>query len=172
MCKDAIDLRARIRRVETLARSLRRTPYLARLMLDATDMRYLIIVLPLMLSSCGAPEMRLVTYPPDFIYIERRELNTVMWQLAASVAALQRALGDAPTSDIDLDAARAALSELDVAASKLPIAATTNHPMLGERAGRFRRDVRLALEHIEGADPSLARSVTGACLYCHGTGER
>ncbi len=120
-------------------------------------------------TGCGAPEFRRMTYPPDFVYVERREINTVMWSFASGVAALDRSMNPEPGRDIDLMAVAAALRELDAAAGRLPIAASTNHPMLGERAERFRRDVHLALAQVEGPEPDLglARSVTGACLYCH-----
>ena len=125
-------------------------------------------------TSCGAPEYRRLTYPPDFIYVERRELNTVMWGFASGVAALNRGLEPSPGEAPDLEAVAVALRQLDAAAARLPIATSTNHPMLGERADRFRRDIRLALSNVEAPVPDvgLARSVTGACLYCHATTER
>jgi hypothetical protein len=106
--------------------------------------------------------------------VERREINTVMWRFAADVAALDLALNPKSGTDIDLAAVTTALRGLDEAAGRLPIAAASNHPMLGERAERFRRDIHLALAQVEYPVPDvgLARSVTGACLYCHATAER
>ncbi len=128
----------------------------------------------LAVGACGAPELRSVMYPPSFVYVERRELNSVMWRFAAGVAALDRGLEPKDGGDVDLAAVAAALRELDDAATRLPVATSTNHPMLADRADRFRRDIRLALSNVEAPVPDvgLARSVAGACLYCHATSER
>jgi hypothetical protein len=135
---------------------------------------HLLLMSALATTACGPPEFRRVTYPPSFVYVESRELNTVMWRLAASVAALDRGLNPEQGKAIDLDAVAMALRELDAAAARLPIATSTNHPMLADRADRFRRDIHLALSNVEAPVPDvgLAHAVTGACLYCHATSER
>ncbi|HSI05790.1 MAG: hypothetical protein ACAI38_17385 [Myxococcota bacterium] len=133
-----------------------------------------LILSSLAVVACGAPEFRRITYPPSFVYVERRELNTVMWRFAAGVAALDRGLNPKDGSAVDREAVIVALRELDEAAARLPIATATNHPMLAERADTFRRDIKLSLSQVEAPVPdvSLARSVTGACLYCHATSGR
>ncbi len=135
--------------------------------------RHLFVVSALAVTSCAPPEMRRLLYPPDFIYVERREINTMMWRFANEVALLNRALNPVDGVSIDLATAARALHALDDAAMRLPIATSTNHPMLSDRADKFRRDIRLALSSVEAEVPDvgLARSVTGACLYCHGSRE-
>jgi len=131
-------------------------------------------VLVLSAVACAdlAAKMRRVTYPPDFRYIERSQLQSAMWRLAYDVRELDQLMRTPPPIDaVRHDATVRLLNDLLVATDALRGGGQpTNHPLLTDHVGRFRLDVSLALAAVQADPPSyyLVGSVTGACLACHG----
>lgn len=116
-------------------------------------------------------KMRRVTYPPDFRYIERSQLQSAMWRLAYDVRELDQLMRTPPIDAARHDATVRLLNDLLVATDALRGGGRpTNHPLLTDHVGRFRLDVSLALAGVQADPPSyyLVGSVTGACLGCHG----
>jgi hypothetical protein len=115
--------------------------------------------------------LRARTYPPDFHYISTEQLQSAMWQLADSEAALDRTMRD---PDLDATTRRRVvidlLGRMQRAAEQLgPGALASNHPRVSRNVDAFRRDLRDAREAVEREPPSyfLAGSVSGACMHCH-----
>lgn len=114
---------------------------------------------------------RQYTYPPDFRYIERAQLRSAMWQLARHVRELDQHLlsstaGEQQRKDVleHLDGMESATRALD--STGWP----SNHPMIDMNMPRFRQDIRLARDAVDRtpSNYALARSLPGACVYCHG----
>lgn len=131
----------------------------------------LICACTLLLGCAGfARWLRQYTYPPDFRYIEREQLRSAMWQLAHHVRELDREIESAETQDRRKEIV-AHLAGMDAAVATLDSTGwPSNHPLVDMNLARFRRDIRLAREAAERDPPSLvlARSLTAACVYCHG----
>lgn len=125
-------------------------------------------------ACAGLPALvRRVTYPPDFRYIERSQLQSAMWRLAYDVRELDQLMRTPPPVDAARrDATVQLLNDLLVATDALRGGGQpTNHPLLTQHVGRFRLDVSLALAGVQAEPPSyyLVGTVTGACLGCHGS---
>ena len=135
--------------------------------------RLLCLALCLVACSGAAQGLRHVTYPPQFSYLERREIKSVMWTLAADAAELNRMLRNGKLSDIDhgrvvdvLDHMREAAQELEAPGQR------TNHPLIDANIDSFRRDLGIARDAAKAEPPNyfFAGAVAGACLYCHQSG--
>ena len=116
--------------------------------------------------------LRRHTYPPNFKYIDRAELRSAMWRLAADVNQLDD-LMHAPGSVDDVRRRQIAdlLTAMDDAARELATnGRPTNHPLIADNLEGFRRAVATARASVESGQPNyyLVGSVSGACLICHG----
>jgi len=122
----------------------------------------------------SASRIRDYTYPPDFRYIEQRELSSAMEHLAVAVDRLNGLLRSDRTGDATLQGAVVAeLGEIGSIAGQLAGATGTNHPWLDHNLGAFQRDIDLARRAATHDPPNyyLAGSIAGACGYCHRRGE-
>lgn len=121
-------------------------------------------------SGLGA-RMRLHTYPPDFNYIDERQLNSAMWRMASQVRRLDEALRDAHLSEAERQQTVVdALERLATAASTLNTdRRMSNHPLLDQHLPQLRDDIALARDAAASVPPryALAGAVAGACVYCH-----
>jgi len=138
-----------------------------------------VVLTSLLVAACHgvSEQVRKVTYPPDFVYITRQQLDFTMWQLAKDVRELN-ALMRAP---VPIDAQRRAaivghLTSMEEAAAALQSQPGwhSNQPLVDTNLRRFESDVARARHAVEAEPPNyyLAGFVSGACLYCHGgTGE-
>ncbi len=117
--------------------------------------------------------LRRTTYPPSFRYIPESELRSAMWLLGHQSLELRRLLrgesepGRDPHSQIVL-----LLADMEQTVQQLgPDPWSSNHPQLGEGLKALADDLRAARTAAEHEPPNyfLAGSVSGACLYCHGS---
>lgn len=126
------------------------------------------------IAACSAEmaaRIRQHTYPPDFQYITKADLQSTMWQLASLVSQLDAVLrAEAAVSDAKRAEAEHILSEMHEASLALgPGGWPSNHPSVSRNVERFRRDLKAARRALELEPPSfyLAGSISGACLHCH-----
>ena len=125
------------------------------------------------LAGCADMPARLRrhTYPPNFKYISRSEIRSVMWRLAADV----RDLDDLMRQPEPIDDARRAriaeiLASMDAAARELATEGRpSNHPLIEDNLEGLRRALDAARVSVESGRPNsyLVGSVSGACLGCH-----
>jgi hypothetical protein len=124
-------------------------------------------------DTSSVREMRRYTYPPDFRYISKDELESSMWQLAGEVAQLDQLLlveqdpESVPPSPQKLDAV---LAHIQVTARRLHTGArSSNHPLLNDHLDRFIGTVSRARHDLQRDPPRYASSgaVAGACAQCH-----
>ncbi len=124
-------------------------------------------------SSTVPPPASEPTFPQDFTYITREQLDFAMWQLAKEVHGLNQVMR-APGS-IDEHRRAQILGHLTVMETtarnvKGQPGWHSSHPVLDEKLAVFAADVGRARRAAQGDPPNyyLAGSVAGACLYCHG----
>jgi hypothetical protein len=130
-------------------------------------------------AAChSVPEkVRQATYPPEFVYITRQQLDFTMWRLARDVRELDQLLrAPAPIDGDRRGAIVAHLTSMETAAADLKSQPGwhSNQPAIDTHLGRFEADIARARRAVEAEPPNyyLAGFVSGACLYCHGgTGE-
>jgi hypothetical protein len=124
------------------------------------------------LSACAALSSRLRqhTYPPDFHYITREQLSSMMWQLARDVRELEKTLRE--PGDVDEQRRETIirlLISMDEKAAQLNSSGRrSNHPMLDANLPTFRRDILLARQGVERNNYTLVGLLPGGCVYCHG----
>jgi len=118
-------------------------------------------------------QVRTVTYPPDFVYITRQQLDFTMWQLAKDVRELNELMRAPDAIDAERRARIVAhLVAMEAAAETLKVQPGwhSNQPALDANLGRFETDIAQARRAVESEPPNyyLAGFVSGSCLYCHG----
>lgn len=127
-----------------------------------------------LLAGCGDVPARIRphTYPPEFKYIDRTQVRTAMWRLAADVNELDELVRQPGSLDLARRTRMAALLDDMVAATKdlQTNGRPTNHPLIADHLDAFRRDVETARAGLAATQPDyyLLGSVSGACLACHG----
>jgi hypothetical protein len=124
--------------------------------------------------SCEGDAMRrarMAQYPPDFHYITKQEIHTIMGRLAVEVVALDGILSRQSGPDPeDRDAVLEILSRMRVLTGQLKMGSKSNHPLIDRDATQLRRDIEHALDQIRMTSPPnyyRAGRVAGACTYCH-----
>jgi len=115
--------------------------------------------------------LRRHTYPPNFKYIDREQLQSTMWQLADTVHTLDRLMREpGPIDPTRRAQVRRLLGTMIADTHTLQAQGRpTNHPLLSENMEGFERDVAQALAGVEAEPPNyyLVGTVSGACLTCH-----
>lgn len=128
-----------------------------------------------LLPACSSDLLnrtRRYTYPPNFNYITDEQLQGTMWQLAAEMSSLDRALGGGQVPDASgrLQVI-SILSRMETFSKGLgPQNWSSNHPKVARNIGLFRADIARARRAVQVDPPSyyLAGSISGACMHCHG----
>lgn len=135
----------------------------------------LLLVLLLVLQALGCADeglapLRAVTYPPDFHYLTRAEIQGTMAEFARSVDALDRILAQAGgPGAADRDAVVGILEQLRLQARHLEQGEDSNHPGLHQDASRFTRDLDRALVGVRREPPDFSGTarIAGSCTACH-----
>ena len=126
-------------------------------------------------TSQFATQMRKVTYPPDFVYTEKRDLRSGMAELAQQLVSLEYALIHMPENTIAAKEAQRnnvlySLREMQRIASTLKASRTgANHPFMEDYMQEFIATVDKArgAASIENPRYYFAGKVSGACTSCH-----
>jgi hypothetical protein len=136
-----------------------------------------LITLLVMLAAIGcadsATRVREHTYPPSFEYVERADLESAMWQLAANIQRLDRSLRE-PASDPAQQQQQVVeiLGKIQQAALSVATPGrVTQHPLLNHNLPRFRELVGRARDDARRTPPSYfsATALSGSCSACHGS---
>jgi hypothetical protein len=116
--------------------------------------------------------VRQYTYPPTFHYITNEQLRSTMWRLAFDSRELNRLMISSGTPESHRKEILEHLDAMERAATELNRTGwPSNHPLIDANRSNFLRDIKLAGDSIRRDPPNflLASSVTGACVYCHGS---
>lgn len=119
----------------------------------------------------GCTVIRKVTYPPDFTYLDTKQVRTTMGRFASGVARLDMLLTE-PDDNIAQrrEAIIVELRKMEKLSESLGAGyQKTNHLLIDEHIDEFRADVRGARLAVEQEPPGyyLAGRLTGSCTACH-----
>lgn len=125
------------------------------------------------LTACS--KVREHTYPPDFAYLAKQDVDSAMWTLAKNADAIDTLMSqvtDTPTEEQRVEVLEH-LQAMEAATATLTTdGVATNHPIIGANIHQFRRHLQAAQVAIELDPPNfyLAGTIAGSCQYCHKTG--
>jgi hypothetical protein len=121
------------------------------------------------IAGCAA--VRKVTYPPDFIYLDREQVTSSMahfsgnlWRIYDILANSETVLPYQREEIIDL------LRDIEKATDQLGAGTpVTSHLLIDENIDQFKSDVRKAREAVEREIPNyfLVGRLSGSCTACH-----
>jgi uncharacterized protein YceK len=132
-----------------------------------------IVLLAISISAAiaGCAEIRKLTYPKDFVYLDRKEVEGMMQSMSDDMVRLNQLLADAPETDTEKQ--KKIVAELDsIERTALRLSGghkQTNQFYIGEHIGDFIDDVGTAKMFASSNPPRYgkARDVTNACQECH-----
>jgi|GEM_PF-1674796 len=148
--------------------------------------RALALLLPvLLLGACE--QIRLLTYPADFVWLDERGVHDIMYRMADSMIRLDELIGqDGESAQLDADererqrtAVDEELSALDEIATALAAGVSTeadgkslprtNHLLIDEHIDDFIDDVARARRFVAEQPPNYyaAGRLGGSCTGCH-----
>lgn len=139
----------------------------------APGLSFRLVVLSLLLGALvfGCAQIRKVTYPKDFVYLERKQVRSQMALLSMHLRHLDDVMRDSATVGSEQQARiLAILNQIDESTRKLGGGGvTTNHLVIDEHIDEFRLDLNLAIRDARADPPNyfaLGR-LSGSCAGCH-----
>ena len=119
----------------------------------------------------GCAEVRQVTYPQDFVYLEHRQVTGQMALMSMYMREIDEILGDNRTVNSEQQGRIISLlNRIDASADRLGAGSVeTNHLLIDAHIDDFKGDVRLALREASSDPPNyyaLGR-LSGSCTACH-----
>lgn len=129
----------------------------------------LVNALFLLLASCTA--IRSASYPPNFVYLDEKQVRSTMHKLAISIGKLDTLLQQPDT--LAISRKDDVLTELDtiiVATDGMAAdASISSHRLITDNMGRFRHSVWQARAAVEQDVPDYAPTsqLVTQCLDCH-----
>jgi len=124
----------------------------------------------------GCTDLRKVTYPAEFVYLEKQQVQGVMHQLAGKIRNIESlASDDVAPSPFVTDSITAGLSDIESTISDFQSGAqgnqplTTNHLLLDENLDEFLADITRAKIQLQANPPNYfaAGRIAGSCAACH-----
>ena len=118
----------------------------------------------------GCAQIRKLTYPRDFVYLERKELRSKMALLGLYIRHLDEALVDT-SADSDEQQQRVVglLDKMAGLTAEFGSGVITNHLVIDDHIDDFKSDVNTALYDARANPPNYfaAGRLVGSCLGCH-----
>jgi hypothetical protein len=121
-------------------------------------------------TSCTLKQLRSVTYPPDFQYITREEIQTTMGRLAVQIVALNDIMGrEGGPGPSDQTRVVEILETMKGLAAELKSARRSSHPRIDSAAPLLQEAIGRALRGVQSNPPNyyFAGEASGSCTYCH-----
>ena len=132
-----------------------------------------IVLLAIMIAAsiAGCAQIRKLTYPKDFVYLEKREVDTLMQKMTDNIMRLDQLVAEASISDAtQQQKIIAELSALEIIATRLSFGhKQTNHFVISDHIEQFIADIGKAKMFASISPPNYynAGKITGSCLACH-----
>ncbi len=136
------------------------------------SIRFLILTIFCTVFVASCAQIRKVTYPDEFVYLESGDIQTRMHQMAGHLAEIEFLLSTADASS-DKTLHNSIVAQLDTMtrlARELGAESIgTNHLLLDAHMDRFLADVLLAREGAVLDPPNYYQvgKLTGSCGACH-----
>ena len=119
----------------------------------------------------GCAQIRELTYPPGFTYLEKKEVETLMQRMGESIGKLDQLVAEASPSDNGRQQeVITELNKLEVIATRLSGGHTqTNQFVIGEHIEGFISDIGTAKMFARLDPPNYYKvdNVVNACENCH-----
>lgn len=133
-------------------------------------LRLAVIAVLAMSVAFGCAQIRKVTYPRDYVYLERKEIRSKMALLGLYVRHLDEALVDtAVSSDERQQRVVDLLDKMAALTAEFGSGVTTNHLVIDDHVDEFKSDVNSAIYDARANPPNYvaASRLIGSCLGCH-----
>jgi len=129
-----------------------------------------LVAILLLSGVIGCTQLRQLTYPEDFTYLENKQVEGLMREMGDSVAKLGQLVSKTSPSEIDQKQVLVSLSELENITSRIIGGhAETNQVFISEHIEQFVSDIGTAKMFVKTNPPnySKARDITNSCQECH-----
>ncbi len=129
----------------------------------------IVLILGALLAACA--EVRKVTYPPGFVYLERKQVVSRMAEMSLSLRRIDEILRDnLATSSEQQAEIIVLLNRIDDITDELGAGnVETNHLLIDAYVDAFKVDLQMALRNASADPPNyfaLGR-LAGSCTACH-----
>ena len=119
----------------------------------------------------GCAQVRKLTYPRDFVYLDHSLVQTSMLRLSLAIRGVDEIMmrGE-PLSQANQQRVKKLLSAIDEVTDSLgPGNRITNHLLIDERIDEFKREVRKAIRTANSTPPDFyaAGRLSANCVGCH-----
>jgi hypothetical protein len=122
-------------------------------------------------SIVGCAQIRKLTYPENFTYLEKKEVEDLMQRMGQSIGKLDQLVAEAPPADTSQQQkVIAELSRLEGIATRLSGGHTqTNQLVINDHIEQFISDIGTAKMFANLNPPKYYKvaNVTSACTECH-----
>lgn len=132
-----------------------------------------IVLLTIIIAAnmVGCAQIRKLTYPKDFTYLEKKEVAALMRNMGNSIARLELLVAETESSDIDQQQKIVAeLNLIEKSAIRLSGGnAQTNHIVINDHIESFISDIGTAKMFARMKPPRYynAGKIAGSCTSCH-----
>lgn len=131
----------------------------------------ILLAVVIVAGIAGCAQIRQLTYPEDFVYLENKEVESLMQNMGDSIERLNLLVTD--VSDSDADQQQKIVAELDTI-ERLAIRLSgghkqTNQFFIGDHIQKFISEVGTA-KMFANSDPpkyNKAREINNSCQQCH-----
>ena len=128
-----------------------------------------IILVSSLITGCA--QIRKVTYPSNFVYLDHSLVQTTMLRISLAMRSVDETLmGGEPISDADQQLIKQRLSAIDELSDKLATGSlVTNHLVIDDHIDDFKREVRNAIRTANASPPNFyaAGRLSTNCNGCH-----
>ena len=135
-----------------------------------SKLRLLLIALLCAGVVFGCAHIRKVTYPNDYVYLERKELRSKMALISFYLRQLDEVMLEDSTVSVDQQQRIVnILNQIKDLTTELGGGVTTNHLVIDEHIDEFKGDLSLAIRNARANPPNyfaLGR-IAGSCVGCH-----
>lgn len=122
-------------------------------------------------SLGGCADVRKLTYPKGFVYLDNAEIESRMRGMGESIERLEKLIvSSAGNAKTERDSVLGELKTLEAIARSMEAGDQgTNHPVIDDHINRFIDDIEQAKLFATESPPSYyyAGKLTGSCTSCH-----
>ena len=133
--------------------------------------QFLIVALLSATVVYGCVQIRKVTYPREFVYLEQKEIDNEMLLLSLYIRELDAILGGKDyISSEDQARILEILSLINTTTDSLGAGSVeTNHLVIDDHVDQFKSDVIAAISAAKAQPPNyfVAGQLSGSCVACH-----